>query len=50
MLIALKEVLAEDEDLRDDAAVFSFIRDKHGKVRASILIFMKILTVASPMA
>lgn len=34
VLVALREVLTEEEDLREDAAVFSFMRDKHGKVRA----------------
>ncbi len=34
VLIALRNVLAEEEDLREDAAVFSFLRDKHDKIIA----------------
>ena len=35
ILIALKKVLAEEEDLRDDVAVFSFMRNKHKKIAAT---------------
>ena len=35
VLLALKKVLAEDADLRDDVAVFSFMRSKRGNVRAT---------------
>lgn len=34
VLTALKDVLAEEDDLREDATVFSFLRDKRGMVRA----------------
>lgn len=39
VLIALKQVLTEEEDWRDDAAVFSFMRDKKGKVRADAYLY-----------
>lgn len=39
VLVALKEVLAEEEYLRDDAAVFSFMRDKEGKVWADAYLY-----------
>lgn len=35
ILLALKKVLAEDADLRDDVAVFSFMPSKRGNVRAT---------------
>lgn len=35
ILTALKKVLAEDADLRDDVAVFSFMHSKRGNVRAT---------------
>ena len=35
ILLALKKVLAEDTDLRDDVAVFSFMHSKRGNVRAT---------------
>ncbi|MGI9338301.1 MAG: AAA family ATPase [Gammaproteobacteria bacterium] len=39
VLVALKEVLTEREDLREDAAVFSFMHDKKGKVRAGAYLY-----------
>ena len=35
ILIALQKVLAEEEDLRDDVAVFSFMPNKHKKITAT---------------
>lgn len=35
ILVALKEVLAEDDDLREDVAVFSLMRNKHKKITAT---------------